>query len=65
MKPHEQRVVDERKELHEKVEKLEAFIRDRSRLSVIEPADANLLIQQFLLMCEYRDVLDQRIARFQ
>lgn len=67
LEPHQQRVVDERNELNEKITKLHAFIQDPNPNSIfknLEEVDQNLLNKQVQLMMNYSDVLLERINRF-
>lgn len=63
LKPHEQRVVDERNALAERTEKLNAFQTTDTFLS-LPVADQELLKKQLELHNELLSVLEQRIARF-
>ena len=63
LQPHEQRVVDERTELIDKITKLHAFFRTEI-FKNIQEEDQNLLEEQGQLMMNYSDVLLKRIARF-
>lgn len=63
MQPHQQRVVTERDELHDKVEKLAKFV-DTDTYAMLADAEKDRLLRQLRLMREYRDVLDQRISAF-
>ena len=63
MQPHEQRVVDEKRELDEKHSRLGEFIVGPVYLTLDE-VDRSLLISQLKLMSLYSIVLGKRIARF-
>lgn len=63
MQPHEERVVVEKKELDEKLAKLEPFLNSTIFLSLASE-DQGLLNEQCRLMMEYSDILRKRIARF-
>jgi hypothetical protein len=63
MKPHEQRVVDERNELKVKLTKLNDF-RKTDTYNQLPGMDQALLDDQSAIMGEYIDILDARIARF-
>ena len=63
LQPHEQRVVDERTELIEKITKLHAFFRTQI-FENLQEEDQNLLEEQVQLMMNYSDVLLKRINRF-
>jgi hypothetical protein len=63
LQPHQQRVIAERSELHERIDKLTAFINTQAFLE-IQYAEQRRLIRQQVLMHELRDVLDERISAF-
>lgn len=63
MQPHQERVVIEKKELDEKVEKLDAFIHG-SVYSTIDRDEQMRLMRQFCHMKDYANVLGDRIAHF-
>ncbi len=63
MKPHEQRVVDERNELKVKLTKLNDF-RKTDTFNNLPGVDQDLLDAQAEVMGEYIDILDERISRF-
>lgn len=63
LQPHEQRVVDERNELIEKITKLHAFFTTEV-FAHLQDEDQNLLEEQVQLMMNYSDVLLKRINRF-
>lgn len=63
MQPHQQRVVDEKNELGERLEKLLAFIGTDLYKSLLEE-DKELLFFQSQIMEDYFEVLEQRIERF-
>ena len=62
MEDWQQRVLDERRELDERLVKLLSFLVNKS--FGVSKADVDLLCDQRDIMIEYRDVLDARIARF-
>ena len=61
--PHEQRVLDERRDLAEKLANLDAF-RALPKFATLASVDQGLLVQQADYMRGYLNVLDNRIARF-
>lgn len=63
MQPHQERVVTEKKELDEKIEKLKAFFDNPIYLNVPE-AEGIRLQKQFGSMEEYSKILGERIAAF-
>lgn len=66
MQPHEERVVTEKRELDEKLKKLEAFcyIPGSAIFEGLPREDRNLLEDQYMAMERYSQVLEKRIARF-
>jgi hypothetical protein len=64
MQPHEQRVVEEKKELDEKLQKLNAFIGGSSVFEGLDDGAKGLLRIQQRIMTDYSDVLGKRIAHF-
>ncbi|EJD6037775.1 hypothetical protein M0J18_RS04915 [Morganella morganii] len=63
MQPHQQRVVDEKAELDDKISKLTAFT-GGDIFKSIHQEDQDLLIDQLSLMAKYSQVLEKRISRF-
>lgn len=63
MQPHQQRVVDEKTELDEKLEKLSAFFGNPIFTSLPD-VEQNRLNRQKVVMKEYSDILGERIAAF-
>ncbi len=57
------RVIDERKELTSKIDKLLAFLNGQASIGLDEE-DRNLLEEQYACMVAYQNVLNQRIDRF-
>ena len=64
LQPHQQRVVDEHKELKDKTSKLGAFILDNPIYLKLEEDEKEDLKTQYDAMCIYQDVLERRIKRF-
>jgi hypothetical protein len=64
MQPHQQRVVDEKKELDGKVDKLKAFIETSPTFKGLPADERGRLGRQFDVMAEYSSILSQRIAAF-
>lgn len=62
--PHQQRVVDELKELKEKRTKLLEFIQQSDVFKVLEQIDKDLLTEQYEAMVWYDVILTKRIERF-
>jgi hypothetical protein len=64
MQPHEQRVVEEKRGLDEKLVKLAAFISASPIFEKMDPVDKALMRDQRDAMLQYSEALDARIARF-
>lgn len=63
--PHQQRVVDEKRDLDEKLKKLTAFISSESFAAIVQDADERgRLVCQEEIMKDYSAVLAERIAEF-
>lgn len=63
MLPHQQRVVDEKKELDEKLEKLTAFF-STNIFSELPQEEQNRLRRQQFAMTDYSTILGERIDNF-
>jgi hypothetical protein len=63
MQPHQQRVVDEKTELDDKLGKLVKFY-DTDIYAKLDEAERVRLSRQGQVMSEYSDILGQRIAAF-
>jgi hypothetical protein len=64
MQAHEQRVIDEKAELDEKIAKLRVFINDNPAYLKLPAAQATLMHDQVSAMARYSEVLSQRIMFF-
>ncbi len=64
LKPHQERVVTEQKELAEKLEKLTAFIFTPTFAALSAP-EQERLNRQYGIMEQYVKVLGERIAAFE
>lgn len=64
MQPHQQRVVDEKKDLDEKLDKLKAFIEANPIFKTLPEDERGRLGHQFDAMAQYSSILSQRIAAF-
>lgn len=64
MQPHQQRVVDEKKELDDKLNKLKAFIEANPIFKALPEDERGRLGRQFDVMAEYSSILSQRIVAF-
>lgn len=63
MEAYQQRVVDEKTALDEKIAGLWAFIRSDAFKKLVDEEKMSLR-EQHDYMCQYSDVLEERIARF-
>lgn len=63
MAPHQQRVVDEKKDLDEKRVKLQAFF-NTDLFRVLDQGEKDRLSTQYSVMALYSEILGQRIAAF-
>jgi hypothetical protein len=63
MEPHQQRVVEEEKELNDKLSKLRQFLASQSFVG-IQPEEQIRLIRQAQYMTQYVHVLQERIKAF-
>lgn len=61
MEPHQQRVVDEKAELDEKIKKLETFLM-RDVFCTLPEIEQSLLCTQAAIMRSYSAVLKERIS---
>lgn len=62
--PHQQRVVTEKQELDEKVERLAAFISESPTYQTLSTDEQKRLAEQHHYMKNYSDILGARIAAF-
>jgi hypothetical protein len=62
--PHQQRVVDERRELDEKIDKLKAFIMENPIFKTLPTDEQARLNRQCDVMIEYSRILRDRIEAF-
>jgi hypothetical protein len=63
MEAYQERVIEEKKELDGRLDRLREFIHS-SAMVVLEAEDQGLLNRQFNAMHSYSDILEQRISRF-
>lgn len=61
--PHEMRVIEEKRELKLKLNKLEDFL-ESDLFETLDDLDKNLLSDQFRYMMLYDDILNRRISKF-
>jgi hypothetical protein len=64
MQPHQQRVVDEKTELDEKLTKLGEFIESSPIFAGLPDDERERLVRQKSCMAEYSEILGERIAAF-
>ncbi len=64
LQPHEQRVVEEKRDLDEKLNKLGAALNGTLKGKVSD-ADFSLLCEQERVMRDYSEILRRRIANFE
>jgi hypothetical protein len=64
LQPYQQQVVDEKKELDDKLNKLGLFIAQREAFYSLPKSDRELLLAQQMHMNMYSNVLAVRIERF-
>ena len=64
MKPHQQRVVDEKTELDKKANALSLFIGVNPIFGGIDPDEQDRLREQCEIMWQYSEILGKRIAAF-
>jgi hypothetical protein len=62
MQPHQQRIVDEKKELDVRLDRLKAFIEINPVFKTLHEDERKRLNRQFDAMAEYSSILSQRIA---
>lgn len=63
LQPHQQRVVDEKLSLDDKIIKLQAFT-DSDRFTSVDPAEQDRLFEQLHVMRHYSRILGDRIQAF-
>jgi hypothetical protein len=64
LKPHQQRVVDEKAELDTKAQALSKFIGESTIFPTIDAAEQERLKEQCEVMWQYSEILGARIAAF-
>lgn len=65
LQPHQQRVVDEKLDLDEKLQKLELFVTSSNFTHIVkDEAEQQRLIRQCAVMKEYSNILEERILNF-
>jgi hypothetical protein len=64
MQSHQERVVVEKKELDDKINKLTVFIGENWIFKTLPDDEQQRLILQHCVMSEYSDILDARIKAF-
>lgn len=63
MLPHQERVVQEKRDLDDKIDKLRDFLHS-AKFADVEAAEQGRLTRQYSLMGGYSRVLGERIAEF-
>ena len=63
MQEFQQRVIDEKNELSERTDRLDAFISSKT-FDTLPPDEQLRLRRQLSVMCAYREILRQRIEAF-
>jgi hypothetical protein len=64
LEPHQSRVVSEKEDLDDKLEKLNTFIGESHVFPQLGSKDQELLLLQAQAMKEYSEILAKRIERF-
>ena len=65
LQPHQQRIVDEKTELDEKLSKLTTFVNSEKFYAIVSDEDErSRLVRQQQLMFDYSEILGERIAAF-
>lgn len=64
LQPHQQRVIEERSDLAQRLERLRAFIRSEACAQLVNEDERGRLVRQTVYMGCYLQVLDERIAAF-
>lgn len=64
MQPHQERVITEQKELSDKLEKLQRFIKAGTTFFTLPTMEQGRLRAQCVFMTGYNEILLQRIADF-
>lgn len=64
MKPHQKRVLTERKQLHERLDALKTFIAESPVFPTLSAVEQEQLHAQASVMQTYDDILCRRIAAF-
>jgi len=62
--PHQQRVVDEAKELFLKLDALSGFIIDSPIFEKLDSEEQSRLRRQLIVMIDYHNILEERINAF-
>lgn len=62
--PHQQRVIEEASELGEKIVKLTSFIHGNVAFNSVEKFEQIRLMRQKEVMCQYWNILKERIDNF-
>lgn len=62
--PHQQRVIEEREQLQDKITKLSDFVTVNDFFKTLPEIEQEDLMDQLGIMCLYLEKLDSRISRF-
>lgn len=62
--PHQQRVVDEKKDLDQRLDKLSQFIDSNQIFPTLDEYEQDRLQRQVRAMSDYSEILKERIAAF-
>lgn len=64
LQPHQMRVVEEKKDLDERAEKLRGFLAADDSVRLVDDAERLRMTEQYKVMREYSRILDERILHF-
>ena len=64
MPPHQQRVINEKRELDDRAMKLSDFIGLNATFATLDAAEQERMKEQCKIMWEYSEILGKRIAAF-
>jgi hypothetical protein len=64
MQPHQQRVLEERAELQDRIEALDRFITTNQTFANLPQRERDLLATQLVVMRQYFDILTERMKGF-
>lgn len=64
LQPHQMRVVEEKKQLDERAEKLRGFLAADDSVKLVDEAERLRMIEQCKVMLEYSRIIGERIMHF-